>query len=228
MLTFGLTLDELCHLSYPGWSSLDHHQNLGVVLNLALPLVDRGHAGYDVDTGGQLVGDQSAGDLLRLVGVGGRHEGHRVFLLWSGHATQLTGKSEGQKSEGLTKQIWHKYNEKQSDLTIKYFKFYSNNQQTFFHEYLDWESHPKQNILYTLAVVIIVWKLVICSEKKNIYFHQGIFSHFQFKCSEYKTMKVTSFSSSLYHNYFLVAKNNFLGFTFRKKGFKSVLAYYCF
>jgi len=59
--------------------------------------------------------------------------------------------------------------------------------------------------------------LVICSEKKNIYFHQGIFSHFQFKCSEYKTMKVTSFSSSLYHNYFLVAKNNFLGFTFTEK-----------
>ena len=217
MLTFGLTLDELCHLSYPGWSSLDHHQNLGVVLNLALPLVDRGHAGYDVDTGGQLVGDQSAGDLLRLVGVGGRHEGHRVFLLWSGHATQLTGKSEGQKSEGLTKQIWHKYNEKQSDLTIKYFKFYSNNQQTFFHEYLDWESHPKQNILYTLAVVIIVWKLVICSEKKTFIFTKVFFHIFNLNAQNIKQWRLLH-SAHLYITIiFWLLKITFLDLLLEKK-----------
>ena len=191
MLTFSLTLDELCQLSYPGWSSFDHHQDLRIIFYLPLPLVDGGHPGYDVDTGSQLVGDESTGNLLCLVGVRSRHESHRIFLLVSGHTAQLSWKSAGQKSEGLTKQIWHKYNDKQSDLAIKYFLSFIQSITKLSFTNIKIENYPKQNLLYTLAVVNIVWKLVIGSEKKQTFtFPKVIFHIFNLNAQNIKQWRL--------------------------------------
>ena len=43
--------DVLGHALDAGGPGLDHHEDLFVVLNLALPLVDRGDARHNVDTG---------------------------------------------------------------------------------------------------------------------------------------------------------------------------------
>ena len=83
------TFHKLCQLRHPDCSSLDHHQNLGVILDLSLPLVDGGDPGNDVDAGSQLVRDDSSSNLLCFVRVRSRNEGHRIFLLWPGH-TQLS------------------------------------------------------------------------------------------------------------------------------------------
>ena len=51
-----VVLDKLGQFRNPGRSRLDHHQKLAVIFNLALPLVHRSDAGYDVDTRCQLLG----------------------------------------------------------------------------------------------------------------------------------------------------------------------------
>ena len=102
-----LTLHKLCQLLYPRGSGFDHHQNFRVVLNFPLPLIHGGHPRQDVDTGCQLVGDQPACDLLRLVGVRGGDEGHGELLLRSRH-TQMSGQSAGKESARVSEQIWHK------------------------------------------------------------------------------------------------------------------------
>jgi hypothetical protein len=79
--------DGQFHLGDEVRAGLDHHQDFGRGFNLALPAVNRLHAGQDIDAGSHLLFDQATGDAFGLlaIGAGGKNNLKNrsyVYQLW--------------------------------------------------------------------------------------------------------------------------------------------------
>ena len=127
------TFHKLCQLRHPDCSCFDHHQNLGIIFYLPLPLVhtcDPWHEKIDtfisihsvllltwndVDASRELVGHQPARNLLGHVAAGRRHEGHgEVLGLPVGrghpcHRVQPGPRHTRHQVPSLAQNLWHQH-----------------------------------------------------------------------------------------------------------------------